>query len=93
MSGGSRPDIDDVDIARLLASEYPVPDMPLPAEGPFVVVDRLKLRLETWQQVSAEASARGVEPEELLAQLIEAAMSPALQQVISQLARRASPAA
>jgi hypothetical protein len=93
MTGGSLPDIDDLNVAHLLATRQLVQDMPLPAEGPFMIVERLKLRLETWQQISAEASARGVEPEELLAQLIEAAMSPALQQVISQLARRASPAA
>jgi hypothetical protein len=93
MTGSPLPDIDDLDIAHLLATQQPVQDMPLPAAGPFVIVERLKLRLETWQQVSAEASARGVEPEELMAQLIEAAMSPALQQVINQLARRASPAA
>jgi hypothetical protein len=93
MAGGSLPDIDDLNIARLLATRQPVRDMLLPSEGPFVIVERLRLRLETWRQISAEASARGVEPEELLAQLIEAVMSPALQQVISQFAHRAAPSA
>jgi hypothetical protein len=87
------PNIEDLDVTRLLGTEQPVQDMPLPSEGPFVVVERLKLRLETWQQVEAEAEARGVEPHQFLAQLIEAAMSPALQQLLTQLTRRTPPAA
>lgn len=93
MTSGSVPNIEDLDVACLLASGQLVQDMPLPSDGPFVVVERLRLRLETWQQVAAEASARGVEPHDFLAQLIEAAMSPALQQLLTQLARRTPPAA
>jgi hypothetical protein len=88
------PNIDDIDIVELLTATEPVPDadMPRPTGGPHVV-ERVRLPLDTWQLVEAEAHARGIEPRELMAQLITAALSPELQQVITQLARRTPPAA
>jgi|BarGraNGADG00212_1021973.scaffolds.fasta_scaffold58312_2 hypothetical protein len=88
------PNIDDIDIVELLTTTELVPDadMPRPTDGPHVV-ERIRLPLDTWQLVEAEAQARGIEPRELMAQLITAALSPKLQQVITQLARRTPPAA
>jgi hypothetical protein len=88
------PNIDDIDIVELLTTTELVPDadMPRPTDGPHVV-ERIRLPLDTWQLVEAEAQARGIETRELMAQLITAALSPKLQQVITQLARRTPPAA
>ena len=58
MTGGSLPDIDDLNIARLLATRQPVRDMLLPPEDPFVIVERLKLRLETGLPPCDEALVR-----------------------------------
>jgi len=88
----NRPDLDDLDVAELLATREPLSGVPLPSEGPHVV-ERVRVPLDTWQRLEAEASARGVEPGRLIAQLIEAALSPELQRAIAQLAQRRPPAA
>ena len=84
--------IDDIDVAGLLVTTDPIAAVPLPGDGPHVA-ERVRIPLETWQRLEAEATARGVEPRELIAQLVEAAMSPELQRAIAQLAQRTPPAA
>lgn len=86
------PDIDDIDVAHLLATTDPLTGAPLPSDGPHVS-ERVRIPLPTWRRLEAEAAARGIEPRELIAQLVEAAMSPELQRVIAQLAQRTTPAA
>jgi hypothetical protein len=83
----NRPDIDDIDVAQLLASTEPVAGVPLPSDGPHVA-ERVRIPLGTWQRLEAEAAARGIEPRELITALVEAAMSPELQRAIAQLAQR-----
>ena len=84
--------IDDIDVAGLLVTTDPIAAVPLPGDGPHMA-ERVRIPLETWQRLEAEAAARGVEPKELIAQLVEAAMSPELQRAIAQLAQRTPPAA
>jgi hypothetical protein len=52
------PNIDDIDIVELLTTTELVPDadMPRPTDGPHVV-ERIRLPLDTWQLVEAEAQA------------------------------------
>jgi hypothetical protein len=87
-----RPDIDAIDVAQLLATAEPVAGVPLPSDGPHVA-ERVRIPLETWQRLEAEAAARGTEPRELITQLVEAALSPELQRAIARLAQRTPPAA
>jgi hypothetical protein len=89
---GKVPNLDELDVAALLAGAEPISGVPLPSDGPHVV-ERVRVRLETWQRIESEAAARGVQPRELMAQLLEAALSPELQRVIAQLAQRTPPAA
>ena len=88
----NRPDIDDIDVAALLARNEPLTGIPLPSDGPHVA-EQVRIPLETWQRLEAEATARGIEPRELIAQLVEAALSPELQRAIARLAQRTPPAA
>jgi len=88
----NRPNIDDIDVAHLLSATEPLAGIPLPSEGPHVA-ERVRIPLETWQRLEAEAAARGVEPGVLIVQLVEAALSPELQRAIAQLAQRTPPAA
>lgn len=39
-------------------------------------LQRVRLRRQTWQRIEDEAAARGVEPQHVMAELVEAAMSP-----------------
>lgn len=38
-------------------------------------LQRLRIRRETWERIEAEAAARGIDPEELMARLLDAAMA------------------
>jgi hypothetical protein len=87
-----RPNIDDIDIARLLDTTEPLAGIPLPSDGPHVA-EYVRIPLETWQRIEGEAAVRGIQPRDLIVQIVEAAMSPELQRVIAQLAQRTPPAA
>lgn len=86
------PDIDGLDFERMLATQEPLAGVPLPSEGPHVVIERVRLPLDTYQRLEEQARRLGVEPHELVTQFVEA-MIPAMQQLIDQQAHRTPPAA
>lgn len=45
-------------------------------QEPQLGLQRVRLRRETWERIEAEAAARGIAPQDVIADLLEAAMSP-----------------
>lgn len=68
-------------------------DGPTDVEGlvrsqPQPGLQRVRLRLETWERIEAEAAARGMEPHDFVGYLLEVAMSPHVWRAIEHLTQR-----